>query len=74
MSKIFLEKFSKKLKKTREEKGFTQDILACDSGISRSTISMVEIGKRDLTLSKLEMIAAALGVEPYELLKFDEQP
>ena len=71
MSKVLLKKFAKKLKKLREEKGLTQETLACDANISRSTISMVEINKRDITLAKLEKIAKALEIEPYELLKFD---
>jgi len=71
MSKVLLKKFAEKLKKLREDKGLTQEDLACDASISRSTISMVEINKRDITLAKLEKIADALGVKPYELLKFD---
>ena len=71
MSKVLLEKFAENLKRLRTEKGLTQEELACDADISRSTISMVEIAKRDITLSKLEKIANALDMEPSELLKFD---
>ena len=71
MSKEILKKFAKKLKILREEKGLTQEELACDAGVSRSTIGMLEVAKRDITLSKLEKIAKALDVDPYELLKFN---
>ncbi len=44
------------------------------SGISRSTIAMVETARTDITLSKLKIIADVLGVEPKELLDFDKHP
>lgn len=72
MNKRFLQKFGKNLKKLRIERDLTQDDLACDAGLSRSTISMVEVAKRDITISKLIQVAKALGVEPYELLKFND--
>lgn len=71
MSKVLLKNFSIKLKELREKKGLTQEELACDAEVSRSTIGMIEVGKRDITLGKLEKLAKALDVEPYELLKFD---
>ena len=71
MNKRFLQRLGKKLKKLRNERGLTQDDLACDAGLSRSTISMIEVAKRDLTVSKLTQIAKALEIESYELLKFD---
>lgn len=71
MSKVFLKKFAKRLKELREKKDLTQEDLACDAGISRSTIGMLEVAKRDITLSKLEKIAKALEIQPYELIKFD---
>ncbi len=71
MCKDVLQKFSIKLKATRQKKGLTQDELSCDSGISRSTIGMLETAKRDITLQKLEKIAKALNVEMWELIKFD---
>ena len=70
MDKIFLQKFAKNLKRLRKEKGIKQDDFLAVSGISRSTIAMVETAKTDITLSKLKIIADVLGVEPQELLKF----
>lgn len=71
MDKSFIKKIGRKIKKLRKEQGLSQDDLACDASVSRSTISMFETAQNDMTLTKIKSIAIALGVEPYELLKFD---
>ncbi|OGH97567.1 MAG: hypothetical protein A2104_03040 [Candidatus Melainabacteria bacterium GWF2_32_7] len=72
MDKIFLKKVGNKIQTLRKEKGLSQEELACDAKVSRSTISMIETAQNDITLSKIKRIAKALNVEPYELLKFDK--
>ncbi|OGI23349.1 MAG: hypothetical protein A2255_08250 [Candidatus Melainabacteria bacterium RIFOXYA2_FULL_32_9] len=72
MDKIFLKKVGNKIQTLRKEKGLSQEELACDAKVSRSTISMIETAQNDITLSKIKRIAKALDVEPYELLKFDK--
>ena len=69
MDKYFIKKVGNRIKALRKEKGLSQDDLACDANISRSTISMIETARNDITLSKIKKIAKALDVEPYELLK-----
>lgn len=71
MNKEYLQKFAKHLKKLRKEKGLVQDDFANLENISRSTLSMVETGKTDITLSKIKIIADRLGVHPKDLLDFD---
>lgn len=71
MNKEYLQKFAKHLKKLRKEKGLVQDDFANLENISRSTLSMVETGKTDITLSKIKIIADRLGVRPKDLLDFD---
>lgn len=71
MNKEYLQKFAKNLKRLRHEKGLTQDDLATD-GISRSMISLVEIARTDLTVSKVKLIADILKVHPKELFDFDD--
>ena len=71
MNKEYLQKFAKHLKKLRKEKGLVQDGFANLENISRSTLSMVETGKTDITLSKIKIIADRLGVHPKDLLDFD---
>jgi DNA-binding XRE family transcriptional regulator len=51
------------LKRLREEKGWSQTRLAQESGVDRATINQVEGGRRSPTISTLEVLAAALGVE-----------
>jgi len=71
MDKLFLKKVGNRIKFLRIEKGLSQEELACDANVSRSTIGMIETARTDVTLSKIKRIAKALEVEPYELLKFD---
>ncbi len=70
MDKQFIKKVGKRIKFLREGKDLSQEDLACDANVSRSTISMIETAQNDITLSKIKRIATALGVKPYELLKF----
>ena len=52
-----------KIKEARVKAGMTQTALAEKSGVSRSIISQLENGKRDITSTKtLVKIASALGV------------
>ena len=71
MDKVYLQKFAKHLKKLRKEKGLRQDDFLGVSGISRSTIAMLETVKTDVTLSKLKIIADVLQVSPKDLLDFN---
>lgn len=50
----------RKLKELREQIDITQETLAKKSGLPRSTISMIETGKRNVSISKLLQIANAL--------------
>lgn len=70
MNKDYLQKFAKKLKQLRKEKGLTQDDLASD-GISRSMVSLIEIARTDLTVTKVKMLADTLGVHPKDLFDFE---
>ena len=67
----YLKKFAEHLKKIRKDKHIKQDDFLDVSGISRSTIAMVETGKTDITLTKLKIIADVLGVNLKELLDFE---
>ena len=69
MDKQFIKKVGKRIKFLREEKGLSQEELAYDANVSRSTISMIETAQNDITLSKVKRIATALEIEPFELLK-----
>ena len=72
MDKDFVSKVGKNIKKYREQKGLSQFKLAIEIDCTTSAISGIEIGRSDTTLTKINAIARALGIKPYELLKFDE--
>lgn len=70
MDKDFVNKFGKNLKLIRKAKGLTQDDFDCDR-ISRSMISLLEIGRTDITLTKLKAIADILNVSVKDLFDFE---
>jgi transcriptional regulator with XRE-family HTH domain len=53
----------------RKRLGLSQEELAKRSGLQAGEISRFERGKRDPRVSTLEKLAAALEVEPWQLLK-----
>ena len=68
---IVQEAFCINLKWYRFDRGLTQERLAELSNTTPKYISDLERGKFCPSLSKLQDIAKALNVEPYELLKPD---
>jgi len=57
------------VRQLREDRGLTQEALgeACD--FHPTFISLIERKQRNVTISTLEIIARALGVDVYELIK-----
>ncbi len=60
----------KKIKKLRNDKGFTQEDLAEKVGVSRVYIGYVEQGRNTPSLEILEKIAKSLGITMSELFDF----
>ena len=56
----------------RELVRISQQDLASISGLNRSYIGGVERGERNMGIDNLSRIAAALGVEPWQLLRNDD--
>jgi transcriptional regulator with XRE-family HTH domain len=52
----------------RAAKGWTQEALAFEAGLHRTFVAHVERHARNISLDNLDRLAAALGVETYELL------
>lgn len=71
MDKIFIKKVGNRIKTLRKQNNLTQEELGFKANVSRSTVGMIESAKNDITLTKIKYLAKALGVEPYELLKFN---
>lgn len=57
-----------KLREVRERELLTQEELAQRAGMTQTTISALELGKQEARISTVRRLAAALGVEPKELL------
>ncbi len=72
MDRDLIEKIAKNIKKYRKLKNYTQDDLSFVSGIPRSTIGSIETASNDITITKVNAIAKALGLELWQLLKFDK--
>ena len=60
--------FAGNIKRLRKERGMSQEHLAFESGLHRTYISGIERGVRNVGLDNIGVIAAALKVEPAELL------
>jgi transcriptional regulator with XRE-family HTH domain len=61
-------RFGQHLRKLRTNKGISQETLAELAGLHRTYISSVERGERNVTITTIEKLAAALGVTMAELM------
>lgn len=66
--------FAKRLKKLRLEHHLTQEELAPELEISRSTLGMYETGKREPDFETLEIIADFFNVDMNYLIGFSDDP
>lgn len=64
-----LKKFGNTIKKLRIEKGYSQEKLAEIAEFDRTYISLIERGKRNLSLLSICRFAKALNVKPQQLLE-----
>lgn len=62
-----------KIKKVRELKNYTQEHLADRLGMSIAGYGKIERDEVDLSFSRLDQIANALGVKTEDLVSFDER-
>lgn len=60
--------FGENIKKRREEKGISQEELANIAEFDRTYISLIERGKRNLSLLNICRFAKALDTKPFELI------
>lgn len=67
-----LEKFGKRVRQKRLEKGISQESLAFDAGIDRTYLPGIEKGTRNPSIKITHQIALALGITLSELLDFEE--
>ena len=57
------------VRRLRKEKGWSQEAFAERASLHRTYISQVERAKKNVTISVLDRLAEALGVDPGELLR-----
>ncbi len=67
-----LKKFGEKVREVRIRRGLSQEELAELSGLHRTYISSLELGKRNVSLINIYALAKALGVTPDKLLKTEQ--
>ncbi len=71
-----MENLSYAIKYYRNKKGYSQEVLAEELGISRQHLASIEAPgmNRGLSLDVLLNIATVLEIEPYLLLRFRLEP
>jgi transcriptional regulator with XRE-family HTH domain len=57
-----------RVRRLRKARGWNQDDLAREAGLSRCMMSFLEAGRRNFTLPMLERVAGALETTPAALL------
>lgn len=62
-----------KLKQIRELKNLSQEYIATQLGLSVRAYSKIETGETQLTINRLNEISTIMGVNPIEVLGFDEK-
>ena len=61
--------FGARVRRRRQDLGKTLEQLAADSDVHWSFLGQVERGRRNLTLHNILKVAAALDVDPSELVR-----
>lgn len=67
-----MSELGERIRRTRIEKGMSQEALAEAMGTTKSTISKYELGRRDLNSNNIQRIADALGVSAAQLLGYEK--
>ncbi len=66
------ESIGKTIKRLRQSKGLSQELLSSFAGIARSHLSMIETGSKQANFETICKIACALDMLPHELVKIIE--
>lgn len=67
------QRFGRRLADLRKQRGWTQEVLALESGLARSYLGGVERGQRNVSLVNICLLADTLSVRPSELLDIQWQ-
>lgn len=69
---IRLIQFGSHVRKLRKDLGLSLDHVAANSNLTKSNLSEIERGNRNLAFTTLLEIAKGLDVDPKKLLDYDE--
>jgi transcriptional regulator with XRE-family HTH domain len=72
MDERFISVDGRGLRRARRDRALSQQDLSAATGVAQATLSDLERGKRGARASTLRKLAAALGVEPKELMMKEE--
>lgn len=70
MKDLLQKRVGKRIQQIRIEKNLSQQDLAAKCNFKKSNMSRLESGGANATLSTLDIVSKALGVEVIELFKF----
>ena len=73
MNNRFIRVEGERLRQVRRERALSQRDLSRMTGVAFDTISRLENGKQDAQPKTIRKLAEALGVEPKELLRKEEE-
>lgn len=73
MARSLQRALGEELRELRKQRGFSQESLADKADLHRNFIGLVERGQRNVTLTTLEMLAAALKLPVSELIARTEK-
>jgi transcriptional regulator with XRE-family HTH domain len=68
MAKDVRVQFGEALRKAREKAGISQEELCERAGVHRTFVSLIERGKRNVTLQTIEKLAKSLGCRMADLM------
>lgn len=69
MKETLLSRFGRRIREERIKKGLSQEELAELANVHRTYIGMIERAEKNITLSNMEKLAKALGIDLRDLLK-----
>lgn len=72
MKKEILIQFGNRIKNLRNQRGWSQELLAEKTGFHRTYIGMIERAERNLSLTNIEIFASTFDMSISELLILDK--
>lgn len=65
--------FGRVLRRLRQKKGITQEVLGLESDLRRTFVSILELGQQQPTLTTILKLAKVLEVKPSKILDLVER-